>query len=411
MIQETLFQKLAGFTKPAELKELGLYPYFRSIEENNDTEVVINGRKLLMFGSNSYMGLTNHPKVKEAAKNAIDTYGSSCSGSRFLNGTSRLHVELEEKLADHLGKEAALIFTTGFQTNLGTVATITGRNGVIILDESDHASIIEGSRLSFSKVLKFAHNDMNDLENMLKSIKRDLVKMIVVDGIFSMEGDICNLPEIVRLANKYGALVMVDDAHALGVIGEKGKGTASHFNLEDEADIIMGTFSKSLASVGGFIASTSDMVNYLKHHSRPLIFSASIPPAAVAAALAALEIIQTEPERQAALWENTDYISKALLDLGFDINTTETPIIPIYIRDNCLTFKFTQRLFEEGIFVNPVVSPAVKSDCSLLRLSIMATHTREQLDRAISKIKKVARELNLFELRGNIALNGSAYLH
>jgi 8-amino-7-oxononanoate synthase len=399
MIQQSLFKKLAGFTTPDELKKAGIYPYFRSIEENHDTEVVIQGRKLLMFGSNSYMGLTNHPKVKEAAKKAIDMYGSSCSGSRFLNGTSRLHIELEERLADHVGKESALIFTTGFQTNLGTVASLTGRNGVIILDELDHASIIEGSRLSFSRVLKFAHNDMKDLEKLLQSVQVEKIKMIVIDGIFSMEGDICNLPEITRLANKYEALVMVDDAHALGVIGEKGKGTANHFGLTEQVDIIMGTFSKSLASVGGYIATTTETVNYLKHHSRPMIFSASIPPSAVAAALAALEIIQTEPERQEKLWTNTAYIANALQELGFDINTSETPIIPIYIRDNYLTFQFTQRLFEEGIFVNPVVSPAVRSDSSLLRLSIMATHTRDQLDEAIDKIEKVASELHVFELK------------
>lgn len=396
MIQQSLFEKLASFTAADELIAAGLYPYFRSIEENNDTEVVINGKKLLMFGSNSYMGLTNHPKVLEAAKNAIDQYGSSCSGSRFLNGTSRLHIELEERLADHLGKEAALTFTTGFQTNLGTVAAITGRSGVLILDELDHASIIEGSRLSFSRVLKFAHNDMKDLENILKSIQEEKVKMIVVDGIFSMEGDICNLPEITRLANKYQATVMVDDAHALGVIGELGRGTADHFGLTDEVDLIMGTFSKSLASVGGFIASTSEIVNYLKHHARPMIFSASMPPSAAAAAMAALEIIQSEPERQDMLWNNTAYIAKAIQDLGFDINTSETPIIPIYIRDNQLTFQFTQHLYEEGIFVNPVVSPAVSSDSSLIRMSIMATHTREQLDMAISKIEKVASKLHVF---------------
>jgi len=399
MIQQSLFEKLEGFTTPDELKKAGIYPYFRSIEENHDTEVIIQGRKLLMFGSNSYMGLTNHPKVKEAAKKAIDRYGSSCSGSRFLNGTSQLHIELEERLADHVGKESALIFTTGFQTNLGTVASLTGRSGVIILDELDHASIIEGSRLSFSKVLKFAHNDMKDLEEILQSVQAEKIKMIVIDGIFSMEGDICNLPEITRLANKYEALVMVDDAHALGVIGEMGKGTANHFGLTEQVDIIMGTFSKSLASVGGFIASTAETVNYLKHHSRPMIFSASIPPSAVAAALAALEIIQSEPERQESLWANTAYIANALQELGFDTNTSETPIIPIYIRDNYLTFQFTQRLFEEGIFVNPVVSPAVKSDSSLIRLSIMATHTKNQLDEAICKIEKVASELHVFELK------------
>jgi 8-amino-7-oxononanoate synthase len=399
MIQKALSEKFEQFTTPSELQEAGIYPYFRPIEENNDTEVVINGKKLLMFGSNSYMGLTNHPKVKEAAKKAIEKYGSSCSGSRFLNGTSQLHIELEEKLAHFVGKEAALIFTTGFQTNLGTVASLIGRHGVIILDELDHASIIEGSRLSFSKVLKFAHNDMNDLEDVLKSLPEEKVKMIVVDGIFSMEGDICDLPQITKLAEKYSALVMVDDAHALGVIGEEGRGTANHFGHTDKVDIIMSTFSKSLASVGGFVASTNEVINYLKHHSRPMIFSASIPPSAAAAALAALEIIQSEPERLEMLWDNTAYISKAIKEMGFDTNTSETPIIPIYIRDNFLTFQFTQRLFEEGIFVNPVVSPAVRSDSSLIRMSIMATHTRSQLDEAIGRIEKIATELQVFALR------------
>lgn len=399
MIQQSLQEKLQGFTIPTELKKAGMYPYFRPIEENHDTEVVIDGRRILMFGSNSYMGLTNHPKVTEAAKKAIDIYGSCCSGSRFLNGTSNLHIELEEKLADFVGKEAALMFTTGFQANLGAVATFTGRTGVIIMDELDHASIIEGSRLSFSRVLKFAHNDMNDLERVLQSIQSEKIKMIVVDGIFSMEGDICNLPEITRLANQYEAMVMVDDAHAIGVIGDRGRGTANHFGLTSDVDMIMGTFSKSLASVGGFIATTKEMVNYLKHHARPMIFSASVPPSAVAAAMAALEIIKAEPERQEALWDNTNYMASALQDLGFDINTSKTPIIPVYIRDNELTFRFNQRLYEEGIFVNPVVSPAVKSDASLIRLSIMATHTRSQLDEALEKIEKVANELHVLEMK------------
>jgi 8-amino-7-oxononanoate synthase len=399
MIQQSLQEKLQGFTIPTELKKAGMYPYFRPIEENHDTEVVIDGRKILMFGSNSYMGLTNHPKVTEAAKKAIDIYGSCCSGSRFLNGTSNLHIELEEKLADFVGKEAALMFTTGFQANLGAVATFTGRTGVIIMDELDHASIIEGSRLSFSRVLKFAHNDMNDLERVLQSIQSEKIKMIVVDGIFSMEGDICNLPEITRLANQYEAMVMVDDAHAIGVIGDRGRGTANHFGLTSDVDMIMGTFSKSLASVGGFIATTKEAINYLKHHARPMIFSASVPPSAVAAAMAALEIIKAEPERQEALWDNTNYMASALQDMGFDINTSKTPIIPVYIRDNELTFRFNQRLYEEGIFVNPVVSPAVKSDASLIRLSIMATHTRSQLDEALEKIEKVANELHVLEMK------------
>ncbi len=399
MIQKSLVEKLEGFTIPDELKRAGIYPYFRPIEENNDTEVVIEGKKLLMFGSNSYMGLTNHPKVKEAAAKALEKYGSCCSGSRFLNGTSKLHVELEEQLADYTGKEAALVFTTGFQANLGTVSAFTGRSGVIIMDEFNHASIYEGSRLSFSKVLKYKHNDMEDLERLLKNIPNSTIKMIVMDGIFSMEGDICDLPEIVKLANKYEALLMCDDAHAVGVIGDCGRGTASHFDLTDDVDIIMGTFSKSLASVGGYIASTKDAINYLKHTSRPMIFSASIPPSAVAAAQAALSIIRSEPERQTALWNNTNYMSKSLTELGFDINTSETPIIPIYIRDNQLTFQFCQRLFEEGIFVNPVVSPAVKSDSSLIRLSMMATHTQSQLNEALDKIEKVANELGVFAMK------------
>lgn len=399
MIQKALLDKFAQFTTASDLKAAGLYPYFRPIEENLDTEVVIGGKRLLMFGSNSYMGLTNHPKVKEAAKKAIERYGSSCSGSRFLNGTSVLHLELEDRLASFVGKEAALIFTTGFQTNLGTVSSIVGRHGVIILDELDHASIIEGSRLSFSRVLKFAHNDMADLEYLLRSVPADQLKMIVVDGIFSMEGDICNLPAITALAKKYGAAVMVDDAHAFGVIGDCGRGTASHFGLTDDVDIIMSTFSKSLASVGGFVAGSRSMMDYLMHHSRPLIFSASIPPSAAAAALAALDVIASEPERLEALWKNTAYISTAIRELGFDTGISETPIVPLYIRDNELTFQFTQRLFEEGIFVNPVVSPAVKSDASLIRMSIMATHTRSQLDEAIGKIEKVANELQVFALK------------
>lgn len=399
MIQKALLEKFDQFTTAADLKRAGIYPYFRPIEENNDTEVIIDGRRLLMFGSNSYMGLTNHPKVKEAAKKAIDRFGSSCSGSRFLNGTSRLHTELEEKLADFVGKEEALIFTTGFQTNLGTVSSLIGRHGVIILDELDHASIIEGSRLSFSRVLKFAHNDMNDLEDILKNLSKEKLKMIVVDGIFSMEGDICPLPEIVDLSEKYGALVMVDDAHALGVIGDAGRGTANHFGLTEDVDIIMSTFSKSLASIGGFVASSKEMINYLKHHSRPMIFSASIPPSAAAAALAALEIIESEPERLEALWENTAYLSKCIKEIGFDTKSSETPIIPIYIRDNLLTFQFTQRLFEAGVFVNPVVSPAVPGDSSLIRMSVMATHTRSQLDEAVGAIEKTASVLQVFALK------------
>ncbi len=406
MVSHTLHQKMKKFTIPAELKKAGIYPYFKPIEENLDTEVIIGGKKVLMFGSNSYMGLTNHPKVKEAASIALERYGSSCSGSRFLNGTSKLHIELEEKLADFVGKEAALVFSTGYQTNLGVVATLTGRHGVLLLDELDHASIIEGSRLSFSRVLKFAHNDMNELENQLRSIDDDRIRMIVVDGIFSMEGDIADLPSIVKLANKYGAALMVDDAHALGVLGKHGEGTAAHFGLTNEVDLIMSTFSKSLASLGGFVASNKDIINYLKHNARSMIFSASIPPSAAAAALAALEIIRTEPDRLDHLWANTRYATETLKNLGFDIGKTETPIIPIYIRDDMTTFKFTNRLFEEGVFVNPVVSPAVKSDSSLIRMSLMATHSIAQIEQAIDKIHKVAKELGVFALQEMLA-NGT----
>ena len=394
------------FTIPTELKKAGIYPYFRPIEENHDTEVTIGGRRVLMFGSNSYMGLTNHPKVKEAASKALERYGSSCSGSRFLNGTSKLHIQLEERLADFVGKEAALVFSTGYQTNLGVVATLTGSHGVLLLDELDHASIIEGSRLSFSRVLKFAHNDMNELESQLASIDDDRIRMIVVDGIFSMEGDVADLPSIVKLANKYGAALMVDDAHALGVLGKHGEGTAAHFGLTNEVDLIMSTFSKSLASLGGFVASNKDIINYLKHNARSMIFSASIPPSAAAAALAALEIIQTEPDRLDNLWANTRYATETLKNLGFDIGKTETPIIPIYIRDDMTTFKFTNRLFEEGVFVNPVVSPAVKSDSSLIRMSLMATHSIAQIEQAIDKINKVAKELGVFALQEMLA-NGT----
>ncbi|KAF0242708.1 MAG: glycine C-acetyltransferase [Chitinophagaceae bacterium] len=395
MVQEQLLEKIKSFTAPDDLKNAGVYPYFRPIEENHDTEVQIGGKKVLMFGSNSYMGLTNHPEVLKAAKDAIERFGSSCSGSRFLNGTSSVHIELEKELATYLGKESALTFTTGFQTNLGAVSALTGRNGVIFLDELDHASIIEGARLSFSKVLKYAHNDMRDLEQKLKTVAEDRIKMIVVDGIFSMEGDICNLPEIVRLAKQYKSLVMVDDAHSLGVLGEEGKGTADHFGLTNEVDLIVGTFSKSLASLGGYVAGNKNIINFIKHNARPMIFSASTPPSVAAAALAALKIIKREPERLKALWDNTNYMVNALNELGFDMGHSKSPIIPIYIRDNFLTFQFTQRLFEEGVFVNPVVSPAVKSDSSLIRMSIMATHTKEQLNMALEKIVLVANELNV----------------
>lgn len=380
------------FTIPQELKKAGLYPYFRTIESAQDTEVIINKKKVLMFGSNSYLGLTNHPKIKEAAKKAIDKYGTGCAGSRFLNGTLDLHNELENKLANFVGKESAIVFSTGFQSNLGTVSALTGRNDYIILDEQDHASIIDGSRLSFSKVVKFSHNDIESLEKELMSMNPEQIKLIVVDGIFSMEGDIIRLPEISALAKKYSANIMVDDAHSLGVIGKNGSGTASHFGLTDNVDLIMGTFSKSLASIGGFIASDEDTINYLKHNSRALMFSASIAPANAASVLSALEIIEKEPERIKKLWDNTHYAMNILREMGFDIGKTESPIIPIYIRDNTKTFLITQELLNEGVFINPIVSPAVRSDSSLMRFSLMATHSIQQIDTALEKINSVAKK-------------------
>lgn len=392
-----LQSKLSQYNLPQQVMAAGIYPYFRVIESDQDTEVLINGRKVLMFGSNSYLGLTCHPKVKEAAKNAIDKYGTGCAGSRFLNGTLDIHIELEEKLARLVNKEAALCYSTGFQVNQGVISCLTGRTDYVILDELDHASIIDGSRLTFARVLKFAHNNMSDLESKLKRCEPDKIKLIVVDGIFSMEGDITNLPEIVRLAQKYDASVMVDDAHSLGVLGVKGSGTASHFNLTDKVDLIMGTFSKSLASIGGFIAADKDVINYIKHNSRSLIFSASMTPSSAASVLAAIEIMETEPERIQHLWDLTRYALKGFKSMGFDTGKSESPIIPLFIRDDMKALKMTRMLLDEGIFVNPVVSPAVPKEDCLIRFSLMATHTFEQVDTAIEKITAVARQLGVLE--------------
>jgi 8-amino-7-oxononanoate synthase len=373
----------------------GIYPYFREIESDQDTVVTINGKKVLMFGSNSYLGLTNHPKIKEAAKKAIDKYGTGCAGSRFLNGTLDIHIKLEERLADLVGKDGALCYSTGFQVNLGVVSVLTGRRDHILLDELDHASIIEGSRLSFSKVLKFAHNDMAALEAKLKRCTTESIKLIVVDGIFSMEGDIIKLPELVRLADKYDATIMVDDAHSIGVIGKNGSGTASHFDLTDKVDLIMGTFSKSLASLGGFIAADKDTINYIKHNSRSLIFSASMTPASAASVLAAIDIMVSEPERIKHLWEITDYALRGFKEMGFDTGKSETPIIPLFIRDDIKSLLLTQALLADGVFVNPVVSPAVPKEDCLIRYSLMATHTKEQVEMSIEKITKAAKKLKI----------------
>jgi len=390
-----LKDNLSNYDAPQKAIQAGIYPYFRAIESEQDTVVVIKGKKIMMFGSNSYLGLTNHPKIKEAAKAAIDKYGTGCAGSRFLNGTLDIHIKLEEKLAQLVNKDAALCYSTGFQVNLGVVSILAGRNDYLLLDELDHASIIEGSRLSFSKVLKFAHNDMDALECKLKVCDKDRIKLIVVDGIFSMEGDIINLPEVTGLAEKYNAAVMVDDAHSLGVLGKNGSGTASHFGLTDKVDLIMGTFSKSFASLGGFIAADKEVINFIKHNSRSLIFSASMTPASTATVLASIEIMETEPERISHLWDISRYALTGFKSAGFDTGKSETPIIPLFIRDDIKALQLTMMLLEDGVFVNPVVSPAVPKEDCLIRYSLMATHTKEQVEISIEKITKGAKSLGI----------------
>ena len=384
--------KLSKYQEPQKAKALGVYPYFRAISSEQDTEVIINGKKVLMFGSNSYMGLTNHPKVKEAAIEATKKYGTGCAGSPFLNGTLDIHKQLEARLAEFVGKEDAMIYSTGFEVNLGVVSCVTGREDYVILDEQDHASIIEGRRLSFSTALKYKHNDMASLEEQLQKCNPDKVKLIVTDGVFSMEGDVANLPKIVELAKKYDATVMVDEAHGIGVFGRQGRGTCDHFGVANDVDLIMGTFSKSFASLGGFIATDKEITNFLRHHSRSYIFTASITPASTAAANAALDIMLNEPERQENLWKLTNFALEGFRDMGCEIGHTETPIIPLFIRDNIKTFTVTRDLLNEGIFVNPVVSPAVAPHDTLIRFSLMATHTKEQVTVALEKIQKVFRQ-------------------
>ena len=390
-----LEQKLACYTEPQKAQAAGIYPYFRKIESDQDTVVTIDGRKVLMFGSNSYLGLTNHPEVKAAAIAAVEKYGTGCAGSRFLNGTLDTHIALEKALAEFAGKEDAIIFSTGFQVNLGTISCLLGREDYIIWDALNHASIIEGIRLSPAKSLRYKHNDMAALERRLQQCDPERIKLIVVDGVFSMEGDLCKLPEIVQLAEKYGASVMVDEAHGFGVLGDHGRGVCNHFGLTDHVDLIMGTFSKSFASIGGFIAGSKTTINFIRHQARSYIFSASCTPAATAAAHKSLEIMLREPERVLALQEKTKYCLDRFRKLGFEIGNTATPIVPLFIRDNEKTFRVTAMLFEEGVFVNPVVAPAVAPEDTLIRFSLMATHTYEQLDEAISKIHKVFRALDI----------------
>ena len=396
-MKNLLVESLSKYDAPQRVKDAGIYPYFKEIQSDQDTEVIINGKRVLMFGSNAYLGLTNHPKVKEAAINAIKKYGTGMAGSRFLNGTLDIHVELEQKLAGFMGKEDAITYSTGFQVNLGVVSCLTGREDYILWDELDHASIIEGHLRSFSNKLKFKHNDMDSLEAQLKKCDPGKIKLIVVDGVFSMEGDIANLPEIVRLAGKYNANVMVDEAHGLGVLGHLGRGACDHFGVIDDIDLVMGTFSKSLASIGGFIAADKATINYLRHNSRPYIFSASNTPAATAAASAAFDIMVNEPERIEALWTVTNYALAGFRNMGCEIGHTSTPIIPIFIRDNEKTFYVTAELFKQGIFVNPVVAPAVSPADTLIRFSLMATHTIEQVDIALEKIEKCLKKSGALE--------------
>lgn len=390
-----LFHKVHDYKMAEQVRAMGLYPYFREISSAQDTEVIIDGKKVLMLGSNSYLGLTNHPKVKDAAQKAIEQYGTGCAGSRFLNGTLEIHIKLEQALAQLVGKEAALLYSTGFQVNLGVISVMVGKGEYILADKSNHASLNEGCMLSPAQLLRFAHNDVAALEHRLKSVDRNAGKLIVFDGVFSMEGDIAPLPDICRLAREHNAAIMVDDAHAIGVLGRNGAGTASHFGLTDQVQLIMGTFSKSLASLGGFIASDAATIDYLKHHSRTLIFSASMSPANAGAVLAALEIMISEPERIARLWAVTERMKKGLLSLGFNLGNSQSPILPVYCGSLMNAFTMCKRLQEEGVFVNPIVSPAVPVGRELIRISLMATHTDAHIDFALDKLAKVGKEIGL----------------
>ncbi len=392
-----LQDKLAKYDAPQQFMEKGVYPYFRTIDSHQDTEVLMSGKKVLMFGSNAYTGLTYDKRIIEAAKAATDKYGTGCAGSRFLNGTLDIHVELEKELAAFVGKEEALVYSTGFTVNEGVVSCLTDRNDYIICDDRDHASIVDGRRLSFSTCLKYKHNDMEALEKELQKCKPESVKLIVVDGVFSMEGDLANLPEIVRLKKKYNATIMVDEAHGLGVFGKQGRGVCDHFGVTEDIDLIMGTFSKSLASIGGFIAADKATINWLRHNSRSYIFSASNTPAATAAAREALHIIMNEPERQERLWKITNYALKSFRDAGFEIGETESPIIPLYVRDTEKTFIVTKMAFDEGIFINPVIPPACAPQDTLVRVALMATHTKDQVDYAVEKLTKCFKELGLIK--------------
>ena len=391
-----IFDKCCQLERLQQVREAGLYPYFRVIESQQDPEVIINGKKIIMCGSNNYLGLTSHPKVKEAAVEATRKYGTGCAGSRFLNGTLDIHVKLEEKLARFFRKEAALVFATGYQTNLGVISALVGRGDVAVSDRQNHASIVDGCKLSYGEIRKFRHNDVEDLDRLLDS-ERDRNKLVIVDGVFSMEGDIAPLSEIIALRGKHDFGIMVDDAHGVGVLGESGRGTSEHFGMEDEVDVIMGTYSKSLATIGGFVAASQEIVDYLKHSSRSMIFSASLSPGSVAAVSVALDIIEDEPERRERLWNHTNWMLEAFRSRGFDVGHAATPIIPIVVGDDLLAFRMSLMLLEEGVFTNPVVSPATPADRALIRTSYMATHTEEHLNRVIDAFVKVGRDVGLIK--------------
>ena len=397
-LKTDLFEKCINFTRADEVKAAGLYPYFQPISSAPGNEVIINGKKMIMIGSNNYLGMTNDPRVKEAAAEAALKYGSGCTGSRYLNGTLDLHVELEERLAKFTKREAALVFSTGFQSNLGAISCIVGKNDAVVIDRGDHASIVEACRLSYGKTYKFAHNNMEDLDRVLGNLYNNGFRggvLVVVDGVFSMEGDIIDLPNLVKVAKKHGARIMIDDAHAVGVLGKGGRGTAEHYDLIDKIDIQMGTFSKSFASIGGFIAASSNTINFIKHHSRELIFSASLPPSSTAAVLKVLDIIETEPERIQNLWKNAHKMHTEFRRLGFDIGATQTPIVPVMVGEDMNCFAFWKALFEEGIFTNPAISPAVPPGHALLRTSYTATHTDKHLDRVLEVFEKIGKKIGI----------------
>jgi len=393
--QVALFDKCRQFTRAREIQAMGLYPYFKPISESEDTSVVIEGQKRIMLGSNNYLGLTHHPKVLEAASRALTRYGSGCTGSRFLNGTLDLHGQLERALADFLGKESCLVFSTGYSANLGFISGLVGRGDVVYLDKLDHASIVDGAKMSYGETVRFGHRDLAGLDRLLGKNPGTRGSMIVVDGVYSMEGDIAELPELVPIARKHGTALAVDDAHALGVLGPNGDGTAAHFGLTDEVDIIAGTFSKSLASIGGFVAASESVIHYLRHHSRPLIFTASLPPANTAGVLAALEVMRTEPDRRERLWANTKRLHEGFRALGYDIGETQTPIVPVLIGPLEKTFMFWRKLFDAGVFTNPVAPPAVPPSQCRLRTSLMATHSFEQIDFCLEQFARIGKELGV----------------